>query len=365
MKTRCTFLLITGLFCCLISTAQTLEGTWQGIMPGAGGTFLQVNIQQRGQELCGFTYDHTMYDKGSFCRARFQGRYDIKSNMGLLIGTGFIQNSGSHVLMRIRFWREQGDNKNVLRALYIESGGGLSSFFGGGGPNNEDAFILRKVAVKANPIPGSTGSCFPKLPPPVSKTTGTGRILSAAKPVTKQAVKPSVTKPAIAIKPVKKPVTKVPASSSTVSKPVPVQPVQKPILPQNIIPQVKSTAAAPVVATMKSRKQSEQGRVIINTRKINLKLYDNGTVDNDSISVFYNGRLLLSHQRLSEKAITLDLDLDAGTYLHQITMFAENLGSIPPNTALVVVTAGDKRFELRSKASLDENAVLVFEYHDR
>jgi hypothetical protein len=43
-------------------------------------------------------------------------------------------------------------------------------------------------------------------------------------------------------------------------------------------------------------------------------------------------------------------------------MFAENLGSIPPNTALIVVTAGNKRYELRSKASLEENAVLLFEY---
>jgi hypothetical protein len=43
-------------------------------------------------------------------------------------------------------------------------------------------------------------------------------------------------------------------------------------------------------------------------------------------------------------------------------MFAENLGSIPPNTALIVVTAGTKRYELHSSASLEENAVMLFEY---
>ena len=43
-------------------------------------------------------------------------------------------------------------------------------------------------------------------------------------------------------------------------------------------------------------------------------------------------------------------------------MVAENLGSIPPNTALIVVYAGNKRYELFSSASLEENAVLVFEY---
>jgi hypothetical protein len=58
----------------------------------------------------------------------------------------------------------------------------------------------------------------------------------------------------------------------------------------------------------------------------------------------------------------IDLELDKDQPLHQITLFANNLGSIPPNTALIVVTAGDKRYELHAKSSLQENAVLVFEY---
>jgi hypothetical protein len=70
----------------------------------------------------------------------------------------------------------------------------------------------------------------------------------------------------------------------------------------------------------------------------------------------------VSKQRLSETPIELNIDLDEGKTLHEFTMFAENLGSIPPNTALIVVTAGNKRYELRSKASLEENAVLLFEY---
>ena len=113
---------------------------------------------------------------------------------------------------------------------------------------------------------------------------------------------------------------------------------------------------------MAARKQSQQSRISIDVNEIKLKVYDNGTVDNDTVSIFYNGRLLLSHQRLSEKAIELNIQLDEGITQHEITLFAESLGSIPPNTALVVVTAGNKRYELRSKASMEENAVLVFDY---
>ena len=58
----------------------------------------------------------------------------------------------------------------------------------------------------------------------------------------------------------------------------------------------------------------------------------------------------------------IDLALDETSKTHEIILYAENLGSIPPNTALIVVNAGNKRYELHASASLEENAVLVFEY---
>ena len=79
-------------------------------------------------------------------------------------------------------------------------------------------------------------------------------------------------------------------------------------------------------------------------------------------AIAYNGRLLVNRQRLSEKPIVINLELDENTTTHEIILYAHNLGSIPPNTALIVVTAGDKRYELHSSASLEENAVLIFEY---
>jgi hypothetical protein len=85
-------------------------------------------------------------------------------------------------------------------------------------------------------------------------------------------------------------------------------------------------------------------------------------MDGDTVSILYNGKMLLTHQLLSEKGIELNIELDEKQTRHEITLFAENLGSIPPNTALVVITAGKKRYELFASASLEENAVLVFNY---
>jgi hypothetical protein len=85
-------------------------------------------------------------------------------------------------------------------------------------------------------------------------------------------------------------------------------------------------------------------------------------MDGDTVSILYNGKMLLTHQLLSEKGIELNIELDEKQTSHEITLFAENLGSIPPNTALIVITAGTRRYELFASASLEENAVLVFEY---
>ncbi|MEO6540012.1 MAG: hypothetical protein ABIN74_03430, partial [Ferruginibacter sp.] len=95
------------------------------------------------------------------------------------------------------------------------------------------------------------------------------------------------------------------------------------------------------------------------------KVYDNALIDGDTVSIFYNDKLLLTHKLLSEKAIEINLELDEKQTHHEIVLFAENLGSIPPNTALVVITAGEKRYELFASASLEENAVLVFDYRPK
>jgi len=70
----------------------------------------------------------------------------------------------------------------------------------------------------------------------------------------------------------------------------------------------------------------------------------------------------MSHQLVSEKPIILNLELNENLVKNEIILFAENLGSISPNTALIVVNAGDKRYELFSNADLGKNAVLVIEY---
>ena len=98
----------------------------------------------------------------------------------------------------------------------------------------------------------------------------------------------------------------------------------------------------------------------IENETFSVTLYDNGEVDGDSVSVFYNGKLILSHQRLSEKPITVILDVTTGKDVNLLTMYAENLGEIAPNTALMVVKDGEKRYEVRIASDLKNSGTINF-----
>lgn len=97
----------------------------------------------------------------------------------------------------------------------------------------------------------------------------------------------------------------------------------------------------------------------VDNRTVRIDLYDNGEIDGDSISLFYNDKLLLSGKRLSEKPITLNITVEDGD-VNELKMYAENLGSIPPNTALMVVTDGHKRYEVRITSDLQKSGVINF-----
>ena len=98
----------------------------------------------------------------------------------------------------------------------------------------------------------------------------------------------------------------------------------------------------------------------IDNPSFTVALYDNGEIDGDSISLFFNGKLLLSHKQLSDKAITLKLDVDNDRDVNELIMYAENLGTIPPNTALMVVNDGDNRYEVRISSDLKKSGVIRF-----
>lgn len=96
----------------------------------------------------------------------------------------------------------------------------------------------------------------------------------------------------------------------------------------------------------------------VDADSIQVDFYDNGEVDGDSISVFFNDQLLAFSQRLSTRSIHFDLQLDSSKTVNEISMLADNLGAIAPNTALMIVTDGKKQYDVRLSSNLQKSAVI-------
>ncbi|MFI5154743.1 MAG: hypothetical protein ACHQEM_01070 [Chitinophagales bacterium] len=110
----------------------------------------------------------------------------------------------------------------------------------------------------------------------------------------------------------------------------------------------------------KKRKLLIGREVEVLSDSVRLSFYDNAEVDGDSISVFLNSNLLLAHQELNSQALNVYIKLDSTKETNEISMFAENLGKYPPNTALMVVNDGSKRYEIFLSSDFKGNATVRF-----
>ena len=97
----------------------------------------------------------------------------------------------------------------------------------------------------------------------------------------------------------------------------------------------------------------------VDTGNLRLDFYDNAEIDGDTISVSVDNQTVVTHQRLAAKPITVFIRIDFVKTEHEVIMIAENEGTIPPNTALLIVTAGEKRYRLFLSSDVDQKKVLV------
>lgn len=100
----------------------------------------------------------------------------------------------------------------------------------------------------------------------------------------------------------------------------------------------------------------------VNTREVVLNIYDDGVIDNDTISVYLDNKMVINHAMLTDRPLILTLHLDEDNDYHELVMVADNEGEIPPNTSLMIVKAGDKEYKVNITSSLQKNATVTFKY---
>lgn len=211
-------------------------------------------------------------------------------------------------------------------------------------PSRETSLKL----IMINNSPGGCGNDFAMdditireriLPPPPASSVTPKKTVSVKKqPATVQQTPKKSTRPSVTAR------TETDAGVKTPT--IPATTVGKSIFPP----------APPLLVT---RTNSLIKQFETEAGEIRLDLYDNGEIDGDTVSIYHNNVLLVSHARLSQRPITFRIAVNAENPYHELVMVAENLGSIPPNTSVMIITAVNKRYRVYISSTEEKNAKVV------
>ncbi|HEY4154650.1 MAG TPA: hypothetical protein VGM24_04465 [Puia sp.] len=161
-----------------------------------------------------------------------------------------------------------------------------------------------------------------------------------------------------------------PGSSAKKSNPVPqaerksvsLVPEQRHVNPDSSF-KIENKAIPVIIPRVLADRSNELVRAItVNNTEVHLNIYDDGAIDNDTVSVYYDNKLIVSRARISDQPVKVIIQVEPSDHPHELVMVAENLGDIPPNTSLMVVRDGDKKYEVRIVSTEQKNAVISFQY---
>jgi hypothetical protein len=335
--------------------AQDLTGIWKGYFITESGDFYKLEFQvnqSRDNGVSGVSY--------SYLDVRFYGKASM---------TGmFIKNSGNFKIREIK----TVEIKNV-------SGGGacIMNFNLHYKKSGKEEFLegdyLGKTEVKNGPNPYKWGQC------------GGGKVFLRrvmnsdfyVEPFLRNKIK---REPVLVNQP---PVKKEESNDITKNSPVkkdiivnqpPVKKQEKTeqvIIPnkktdtitkinnQPVITKIEKEPPPPVI---KNRSNELVKTLTVRNPDVIVKIYDNGEIDDDTISVYLDNKLMLSSQRLTASPLILKFHMGEENETHELVMVAENLGRIPPNTSLMIVESGEQRFDVRITSTEQKNAVVRFKY---
>jgi hypothetical protein len=343
-------LLLAFLLIVSFTNAQTLTGIWRGYFVSGNGIFQQrYTYELQIDQLKNKTGDASRFSlKGvtySYLTTAFYGKADLvgmynKTTKDITIAEDSMldvheaASSFSCLMTCYLGYRKQG-NTEILEGNFSSVN---TSNKGDCGPGyvylervqesdfHKEAFLLKK----------KPASSLPKTNNAVSKNNTVQNTQTT--PTVKKRMpsgKNFDTSPATAVLP------------ETIA-PAEVQPITK-TLPQ--VPGVLRERENPLIQI-----------IVTHSPDIKIELYDNGEIDGDTITVYHNNSLIVDSKELTEKPITVNITADSVNWHHEFIMVANNLGKIPPNTALMVVTTGSKRYEVNVVSNETRNAKLVIDY---
>ncbi|RYZ23393.1 MAG: hypothetical protein EOO16_05255 [Chitinophagaceae bacterium] len=345
------------------ASAKSVSGIWRGhFVTESGEQYkLEFQVDQNGNMARGVSY--SFLDTRFYGKSSMSGAFSAASDRLRIeeLRTVEVRNlgGGGTCLMNYNLTFTRSGKELFLEGTYLGKREDRANPKNNGtwGDCGSGRVYLRRVEttdfpleafLKKKPVPRA--DTIARVKPPVKK---------AAPPVAKRTppVQKATSKPATTPRVAKTtPKAEIPPAGVTRNNTVQRDPAEKPA------EVVRRADPKPAVIPVQTRnRQNNTARILdVRSEEILVKLYDNGEVDDDTISVYLDNKLILSSKRLSASPIELRVKLDSEHPEHTLVMVAENMGRIPPNTSLMIVWDGDTRHEVQITSTEQKNAMVRF-----
>ena len=348
--TRSTLLLFSCIFFTQLS-AQNLTGRWQGSFIANGDALInnytyELVIKENASHQISA---QTITKKGDqfYASAFAKGSHSLRTQLVQIDETSFdqikIANELEACLMSNFLTYKNMDGHEILEGSYMSTSVNGKRNCGSG------KVFLEKVpsllSIKNTKVENK------KTDTQKTKIVTTQNTQAKSKPSTTLLDKPSST-------------TKIIASNPTTETATDEVIVENEVISTNTIAQ-NTIRNEPINLpwVLVGRENKLVKKIITNSKSISLDLFDNGTIDNDTIIVFDNKKLLVNKKRLSYKAIHLDFNFSENMREHEVIIVAHNMGTVPPNTALLLFKDGKVRQEyfITSTNKINAKILIVYE----
>ncbi len=339
--------------------SQNFTGQWKGefvdnssiVSWGSNRCDYVIDLEVNGTNVSGYSYTY-FTDNGkkyyTICKlvgSVDKGRKYIEVRETARTKTNVPDNVTNSFQIHKLNWRTEGGNE-ILEGKWIPAPGQDKSNTGFG-----TTLLSKRQLTEISPLAKKLNSKKDPNNSPEKSLLG----MNKTKPSLKNPVKaaPPIAKivPKNSIKPIIKTTTKPPVKTADVI-------AKKDTLTKSLI--VGKTITAKTLPTgFEKRSNNILQTVNVENASVKIDLYDNGDIDGDSVSLIYNGKVLISHKKLTSQPISINLPINDDD-VNELIMYADNLGTIPPNTALMIVTDGNKRYEVRVTSDLKKSGTIRF-----
>ena len=342
--------------------AQSFTGQWKGsfvdnssiISWGSSQCEYVLELEAKGKTITGYSYTYFNEDgKKYYTICTVEGTLNTKTKYVEIVETArtktnvpvSVTNSfQKHIL---RWHREAG--KEVLEGNWTPAPGQNNGSTGYG-----NTLLSKRVLTEIYPLAKNKAKVTTPFNSPKKITKpGLQNSLANNKIKNNTTLPPKITtnKAPIAVK--KSPVTPLQKKPLTLAK------KETPLLPPPLDITTIDTKKKILPLGFETRNSTVLQTVEVENSIVKIELYDNGDVDGDSVSLIFNDELILTHKKLTTAPIKIDLPIKDGV-VNELKMYADNLGLIPPNTALMIVMDGNKRYEVRITSDLKRTGTIRF-----